>query len=140
MAERGKVSGVSVDRVSKVSGKSEQGKRNKRVRCDKGCGEVFALGEMEVERLGDGVEKVFFVCPHCGKEYVCFYTDAEIRGLREQIRDVDRQAVEVARGTGKDTDRVVAYEQLHERHEKLRRQIDRKMAALRARVEGEQNG
>lgn len=58
------------------------------VKCDgeNGCGEEFGIKGFEVEKLGNGTEKTYFKCPHCGKEYIAFYTDKGIRMKQFKIR------------------------------------------------------
>lgn len=58
--------------------------------CDgeNGCGEEFRIARLSVDNLADGVEKSYFVCPHCEKEYVAFYTDREVRKKQQAIRRV----------------------------------------------------
>ncbi len=58
------------------------------VTCDAkdGCKKEFDLDRFEVEKLGNGIEKTYFKCPHCGKEYIAFYTDKDIRMKQFRIR------------------------------------------------------
>lgn len=60
------------------------------VKCDgdKGCGEEFRVARFTVDNLVDGVEKTYFRCPHCEKEYVVFFTDEEIRRKQQEIRRI----------------------------------------------------
>lgn len=43
------------------------------------CGKEFQLKKFEIEKLSKGIEKTYFICPHCNKEYVAFYTNYKIR-------------------------------------------------------------
>ena len=54
-----------------------------KVTCNESCNKTFALTKFLTQKLDGGIEKVYFVCPHCQHEYVAYYTDAEIRGLQE---------------------------------------------------------
>lgn len=58
------------------------------VKCDgpESCGREFHLEKFELAKLDNEVEKTYFICPHCGKEYVAFYTDPTIRRKQEKIR------------------------------------------------------
>lgn len=87
------------------------------VKCDgdKGCGEEFRVARFTVDNLVDGVEKTYFRCPHCEKEYVAFYTDKEIRRKQQAIRRVTNPYL----------------------LKKKRKEIAADMAALRERMNGE---
>ena len=82
--------------------------------CDAGCGKTFETNGFQLAKLEKGVEKTYFTCTHCHREYVSFYTDAEIRRLQKEMMVRARQ-------NGKTL--------------KLD-QIKKKMDALRERVEG----
>ncbi len=56
--------------------------------CNSSCGRGFKINEMPTEKLKGGIEKTYFTCPHCQEEYICFYTDEEIRKLQMRIRRV----------------------------------------------------
>lgn len=53
-----------------------------------GCKKEFNLTGLEVAKLGSGIEKTYFSCPQCGKEYVAFYTDADIRKKQGEMREL----------------------------------------------------
>lgn len=57
-----------------------------------GCNETFELEKLEVEKLANDVEKTFFICPHCDKEYISFYTDRHIRRKQELIRGITSES------------------------------------------------
>ena len=48
--------------------------------CNKGCNKSFALSEahMKSEYIGKNkkIRRYFLECPHCGKQYTGFFTDA----------------------------------------------------------------
>jgi NAD-dependent SIR2 family protein deacetylase len=54
-------------------------------KCDK-CKKIFTINELKTEAMGRGIEKVFFVCPHCEHEYVAFYTDNKIRLMQSELQ------------------------------------------------------
>ncbi|WP_187128464.1 hypothetical protein [Brevibacillus massiliensis] len=56
--------------------------------CDAGCKEQFTIHNLQQKHLSDGVEKSYFVCPHCQHKYVACYTDDEVRKLQGKIREV----------------------------------------------------
>lgn len=37
------------------------------------------------------LEKTYFNYPNCGREYVCFYTDAQVRELQKKQREIHRK-------------------------------------------------
>lgn len=51
-----------------------------------GCKKEFRIAGFEVGKLDNGIEKTYFKCPHCNKEYVAFYTDEDIREKQEEMR------------------------------------------------------
>lgn len=57
-------------------------------KCDgpESCGKEFNLERFELAELGNDIEKTYFTCPHCDKEYVAFYTDPAIRRKQERMR------------------------------------------------------
>lgn len=96
-----------------------------KVTCNESCNKTFALTKFLTQKLDGGIEKVYFVCPHCLHQYVAYYTNAEIRNLQEKIRNVDRRI-------GKPHyDQKVA----NKMHAKLKGQIVEKMTGLRGMVE-----
>ena len=64
------------------------------LKCDGkgGCGEEFRIETFEVEKLEKDIEKTFFICPHCDKEFISFYTDRHIRRKQELIRGVTSES------------------------------------------------
>lgn len=51
-----------------------------------GCGKRFDVQGFKTDKMGRGIHKVYFTCPRCGKEYLCYYTDPHIRDLQHKIR------------------------------------------------------
>ena len=60
-------------------------------KCNKSCGHKFYVQHFKKDKLQQTIEKTYFSCPNCGREYVCFYTDDYIRNRQSRIRDVFRQ-------------------------------------------------
>lgn len=58
-------------------------------KCDT-CQYEWELEKMETTKLDD-IEKVFFICPNCQKEYIAFYTNAEIRKMRARMKQASRK-------------------------------------------------
>ncbi|NOJ72471.1 hypothetical protein [Paenibacillus alvei] len=59
--------------------------------CDAGCGEQFTIAEFKHMDMGNGIEKTYFTCPHCKKEYLVFYADDEVRKLQQKIRNIQKR-------------------------------------------------
>lgn len=51
-----------------------------------GCGQQFTITKFENKKVFGDVKKNFFRCPHCGKEYVNFYTNTSIRKKQAKMR------------------------------------------------------
>ncbi|MCL1698204.1 hypothetical protein [Lysinibacillus sp. BPa_S21] len=60
-------------------------------RCDKSCGHNFYVQHFKEDKLHNTIEKTYFNCPNCGQEYVCFYTDEEVRKLLKRQRELQRK-------------------------------------------------
>lgn len=55
-------------------------------KCNKSCGYKFYVQSFKKKILIHTIEKNYFTCPNCGREYVCFYTDDSIRKLQAELR------------------------------------------------------
>lgn len=55
--------------------------------CNEGCEKEFQIDKFETKHMDNEVEKTYFECPYCKREYVAFYTDPEIRELQAKIRN-----------------------------------------------------
>lgn len=51
---------------------------NTQVLCDD-CKKEFEVTEIQTTRIEDSIEKNYFTCPHCDKEYPSYYTNGTIR-------------------------------------------------------------
>jgi predicted RNA-binding Zn-ribbon protein involved in translation (DUF1610 family) len=66
--------------------------------CDKGCKEIFTLDVEEgikTENIIADVEKVYFICPNCGCEYLIYYLNNEIKKLQRRQRKLLKMGSEV---------------------------------------------
>lgn len=99
-------------------------------RCDAGCGNTFTIDQIKTQRLSGGIDKVYFVCPHCNHEYVSHYTDAEIRNIQARIRRAHMVFASLGPDHTKEAKRKVA-----KREAELKQQIKEKMDTLRAKIE-----
>ena len=60
-------------------------------KCNKSCGHSFHVKHLKTDKLHSTIEKTYFNCPNCGREYVCFYTDATVRKLQAKVREIRRK-------------------------------------------------
>ena len=52
--------------------------------CD--CGEESEITRILTEKMRGGIERMYFRCQHCGKEYLVCYTDKEIRKKQKKLQ------------------------------------------------------
>lgn len=52
--------------------------------CNKGCGKTFMVKDLNTKYISSDIEKTYFNCPHCGEEYICLYTDENIRKMQKK--------------------------------------------------------
>lgn len=60
-------------------------------KCNKSCGHRFNVQHFKIDKLNNKVQKTYFNCPNCGREYVCFYTDESTRKLQAKMRELHRK-------------------------------------------------
>ncbi|MFJ7951283.1 hypothetical protein ACIQZG_07120 [Lysinibacillus sp. NPDC096418] len=60
-------------------------------KCNKSCGHKFYVSYFKKEQLHKSIEKTYFNCPNCGREYVCFYTDESTRKSQSKMRELHRE-------------------------------------------------
>lgn len=95
-------------------------------KCNKSCGHKFYVKHFKIDKLDNKVEKTYFNCPNCGREYVCFYTDESIRKLQAKMRELHRKM------KWADADRL---KQLVQDEAQLRDTIAQGMASVKQEVE-----
>lgn len=54
--------------------------------CDAGCKKEFTINKFRTKKVKSGIEKTFFLCPHCKQEYVAYYASAETLKLQKDMR------------------------------------------------------
>ena len=59
--------------------------------CNLGCNKIFENPIFKEAKVKDDIREVYLKCPHCGRKYVCFYTDREIRKLQALQRKTKDQ-------------------------------------------------
>lgn len=93
--------------------------------CNAGCTRPFTIEAFKVDQLPKGIEKTYFTCPFCQREYIAHYTDGEIRSLQDKIRKVQQRFLRPHYN----------HQAAANQEAKLKRKIAEKMDALRQRVE-----
>ena len=99
--------------------------------CDE-CKKQFIIN-IKVQELKNGVERVYFTCPHCGKEYTSYYTNVLIKRKQDKIKQLQEKYNNVR---GKD---IKQANSLYKQYEKLKKEIGKDMENLRKRVEESNN-
>lgn len=59
-----------------------------KVSCDN-CKKEFKL-KFQIKKIKDDIERVYFVCPKCKKEYTCYYTNDLIKDKQNQLRELSK--------------------------------------------------
>ncbi|QGG51598.1 hypothetical protein [Lysinibacillus pakistanensis] len=98
-------------------------------KCNKSCGHRFFVKHFKLDKLHDTIQKTYYTCPNCNREYVCFYTDEPIRKLQAKMRELQRK-IKWASG---DT-----FEQLKQDEAELKHFIAQCMSGVKREVEHEQ--
>lgn len=63
---------------------------NTEVSCDN-CGEAFKIKKLKTTWIDDNVQRTYFICPHCNKEYTSYYTDKRIRKNIKEIEKLQKE-------------------------------------------------
>lgn len=95
------------------------------VNCDK-CKSDFEV-DIKVKKVIKDIEKTFFKCPHCGEIYTAFFTNAKVRKMQEEIRDI--------RNKFKSNENIGEKVKLETKYKKLNRKIKKEMNMLKCRFE-----
>ncbi|MFC9541650.1 hypothetical protein ACFTQ7_17495 [Lysinibacillus sp. NPDC056959] len=96
-------------------------------KCNKSCGHKFYVQHFKKDKLKDAIEKTYFTCPNCGREYVCFYTDDYTRKLQATLRELHREMKWIEK------DEIVG---LKRKESDLKQLISNGMASVRKLIEG----
>ena len=73
--------------------------------------------KLKTEKVYLDIEKTYFICPHCGFEYVAFYTNKKIRNKQKKIRVL-------ARDPGKQKEYIKLYEEIEKLMKDLKKQME----------------
>ena len=64
------------------------------IKCDS-CGKTFKIKKLKTKWINDNVQRTYFTCPYCKKEYTSFYKDKRIRKNIKKIDNLQRQYDEI---------------------------------------------
>jgi hypothetical protein len=101
-----------------------------KARCDS-CDNDFII-ETKTEILGETVEKNFFTCSHCGKEYVSYYMDQSIRKKQSDLKMLWRNIRSAT--TAKN------YNKLQKKIEEMQDEIKEDLRRLRETISAKESG
>ncbi|MDM5230177.1 hypothetical protein [Lysinibacillus pakistanensis] len=96
-------------------------------KCNKSCGHKFYIQHFKKDRLDHTIEKTYFSCPKCGREYICFYTDERTRKLYAELRELHREMKWIDRN---------GLERLKKKESTLKQMISNSTAGVRKMIEG----
>ncbi|MEV2478355.1 transglycosylase [Paenibacillus larvae] len=102
-----------------------------KVTCKEGRNKEFTISRLKAKRLRDGIEKNYFTCPHCSKEYVSYYTDAAIRKEQKRLLDIEKKH--------KQTRKIELKEEYKRKYKKLFADIVKASDDLKTRIESHAN-
>lgn len=69
---------------------------NTEVSCDN-CHKTFKIKKLKTKWINDNVQRTYFTCPYCKKEYTSFYKDNRIRKNIKEIEKLQRRYDEIVK-------------------------------------------
>lgn len=64
------------------------------VQCDN-CGKMFNIKKLKTKCINDDVQRTYFVCPHCKREFTAYYSDKRIRKNIKDIEELQKKMAEI---------------------------------------------
>ncbi|MEV2911411.1 hypothetical protein ABNF65_23095 [Paenibacillus larvae] len=64
-----------------------------KVACNDGCKKEFIIGEVKTKNIKEDLEKTYFICPRCGKEYTVLLTDSKIRQDQQRLEKLEKEQI-----------------------------------------------
>jgi len=64
-----------------------------KVICNEGCKNEFIIGEVKTKKVQADIEKTYFTCPRCGKEYTVLLTDSKIRQDQQRLKELEKEQI-----------------------------------------------
>lgn len=99
----------------------------KNIYCDK-CKKEF-VAEVKTEKLEGNIERVYFTCPHCGKDYTSYYTNILVQIKQRKVREL---AEKYEKERGKNPRQA---EKTFKQYQKAKKAVGEEMENLRKRAE-----
>lgn len=56
--------------------------------CDAGCKKEFVINKFNNRKVKNGIDKIYFKCPHCKHEYLAYYSSEETKKLQKEMRQL----------------------------------------------------
>lgn len=66
------------------------------MQCDD-CHKTFEVKKLKTKWIDDNVQRIYFTCPYCGKEYISFYKDKRIRKNIKEIEKIQKRYDEIVK-------------------------------------------
>jgi transcription initiation factor IIE alpha subunit len=101
-----------------------------KARCDS-CDNDFEI-ENKTESIGETVEKNYFTCSHCDKEYVSYYMDQNIRKKQSDLKMLWRNI--------RSSTTPKNYNKLQKKIEELQDEIKKDLRQLRETITAKESG
>ncbi|MFL0197286.1 hypothetical protein ACJDU8_17225 [Clostridium sp. WILCCON 0269] len=64
--------------------------------CDK-CNKNFKIKKLKTKWIDDNVQRTYFTCPYCKKEYTSFYKDKRIIKNLKEIEELQKRYDEIVK-------------------------------------------
>lgn len=69
---------------------------NTEASCDS-CGKSFKIKKLKTKWIDDNVQRTYFTCPYCKREYTSFYKDKRIRKNLKEIEELQKRYDEIVK-------------------------------------------
>ena len=66
------------------------------IQCDS-CNKTFKIKKLKTKWIDDNVQRIYFTCPCCNKEYTSFYKDKRIRKNIKEIEKLQKRYDEIVK-------------------------------------------
>lgn len=66
------------------------------IQCDS-CHKTFKVKKLKTKWIDNNVQRTYFTCPYCNKEYTSFYKDKRIRKNIKEIEKMQKRYDEIVK-------------------------------------------